>query len=141
MRGREGLNTSYPPLTKWLGFIESFVGFVPVGTPAPISDVHPMVLTGRDGTQWRFGTPICFEIATPRVVNRWTREGVDFLINPTSEGKLGDTVHVQTISISGFRAIEARVPVVRVTNDLPAIVNSAGPTIIATKCSNILHHS
>jgi len=114
-------------MTKWLGFIESFVGLVPLGTPAPISDVHPMVLTGRDGTQWSFGTPICFEIATPRVVNRWTREGVDFLINPTSEGKLGDTVHVQTISISGFRAIEARVPVVRVTNDgISGVIDSNG---------------
>ncbi len=114
-------------MEKWLGFIDSFVGFVPVGTPAPISEVHTMVLTGRDGTRWTFGTPICFEIATPRVVNRWTREGIDFLINPTSEGKLGDTVHVQTIAISGFRAIEARVPVVRVTNDgISGVIDANG---------------
>ena len=86
-----------------------------------------MVLTARDGRQYRFGSPICFEIATPRVVNRWTSEGVDFLVNPTSEGRLGDTVHVQTIAISGFRAIEARVPVVRVTNDgISGVIDANG---------------
>jgi apolipoprotein N-acyltransferase len=114
-------------MKKWLAFIEGFVGFVPVGTPAPLAAVHPMVLEARDGREYRFGTPICFEIATPRVVNRWTREGVDFLINPTSEGRLGDTVHVQTIAISGFRAIEARVPVVRVTNDgISGVIDANG---------------
>lgn len=101
----------------WEGFIEKFVGIVPQGVLGSMDDIKPFTLRGRDGREWRFGTPICFEIATARVVNRWNRQGVDFLVNQTSEGRLGTSVHETTITISGFRAIEGRVSVVRVTNE------------------------
>ena len=131
--------TEYPPLTGffglfgegalewWTGIIRAVVGFVPNGSEAPIDTLHPMTLTARDGKTYTFGTPICFEIATARVVNRWHRFGVDFLFNPTSEGQLGDTVHTYTLAVSGFRAIEGRVPVVRASNDgISGIVDANG---------------
>jgi len=114
-------------LAAWKAFVRSFVGFVPAATPGDPDELAPMRLVGRDGRTWSFGTPICFEIGTARIVNLWHRRGVDFLVNQTSEGLLGDSVHAQTIVVSGFRAIEGRVSVVRATNDgISAVIDPNG---------------
>lgn len=101
----------------WLGFVRKFVGFTPDAEKGRLEDVRAFHLRTRSGEELKFGTPICFEVATPRVVNRWHRQGADFLVNQTSEGKLGDSIHPQTITVCGFRAVEGRVSVVRATND------------------------
>ena len=114
-------------LEGWLHFVKLFVHLVPLGQQGRIEDLHPFEMTARDGRHYKFGTPVCFEIATPRVVNRWHRQGVDFLVNQTSEGRLGPSVHETTIAISGFRAIEGRVSVVRATNDgISALIDPNG---------------
>lgn len=115
------------PLRAWERLIGRFAGIVPRGVPGSLDALVPLTFRGRDGTEWRFGVPLCFEIATARVVNRWHRQGVDFLVNPTSEGRLGDSVHETTLAISGFRAIEGRVSVVRAGNDgISALIDPHG---------------
>lgn len=122
------------PLAAWEGFIRRFVGLVPRGVMGSIDDIEPFTFKGHDGREWRFGSPICFEIATARVVNEWNRKGIDFLVNQTSEGKLGDSIHETTIAVSGFRAIEGRVSVVRATNDgISAMIDPNG------RVNEILH--
>jgi apolipoprotein N-acyltransferase len=111
----------------WTGFVRQFVGFVPTGTEGELEDLRVFHLRTRDGRDLLFGTPICFEIATARVVNRWHRQGAHFLVNQTSEGLLGDGVHEQTLTVSAFRAIEGRVSVVRATNDgISAVIDPNG---------------
>ena len=101
----------------WAGVVASVVGFTPGARHGDPALLRPMALVARDGLTYRFGTPLCFELGVPRIVNRWHRHGVDFLVNPTSEGALGDTVHDQTLAVAAFRAIEGRVSVVRAAND------------------------
>jgi apolipoprotein N-acyltransferase len=114
-------------LGAWNRFVGRFVGLVPEGVMGSMDDIRPMVFTGHDGRTWRFGTPVCFEIATARVVNRWNKLGIDFLVNQTSEGRLGDSIHETTIAVSGFRAIEGRVSVVRAANDgISALIDPNG---------------
>ncbi len=111
----------------WEGFIKRFVGVVPEGVAGPVDEMRPFTFTDRQGKTWTFGAPICFEIATARIVNRWHRLGVDFLVNQTSEGRLGDSIHEMTIAVSGFRAIEGRTSVVRATNDgISALIDPNG---------------
>jgi len=111
----------------WDGVVTKFVGFAAGASKGRLEDLKPFHLRTRDGQELLFGTPICFEVATARVVNEWHRQGVDFLVNQTSEGKLGDSIHWQTITICGFRAVEGRVPIVRATNDgISAWIDSNG---------------
>lgn len=115
------------PLKAWEGFVGRFVGLVPQGVMGSLDDMRPFTFRGHDGREWSFGSAVCFEIATARVVNRWHRFGVDFIVNQTSEGRLGDSVHETTIAVSGFRAIEGRVSVVRAANDgISALIDPNG---------------
>ena len=103
---------------------------MPQASSGRLEDLRPFHLTTRSGEELTFGTPICFEIATARVVNAWHRQGVDFLVNQTSEGRLGDSIHELTLTISGFRAIEGRVSVVRATNDgISALIDPNGRVV------------
>ena len=114
-------------LHRWMAFVGHVAGVMPLGQAGDIDALRPFRMKARDGREFLFGTPLCFEVATPRVVNRWHRQGVHFLVNQTSEGKLGDEIHETTIAVSGFRAIEGRVSVVRATNDgISALIDPNG---------------
>jgi apolipoprotein N-acyltransferase len=111
----------------WQGLIASVMGFVPAGTPGDLEQLRPFALRLRDGRIVRVGTPVCYEVATPRVVLRWQRLGAELLVNPTAEGKLGDGIHVQSLAAAIFRAVEGRTPVVRAGNDgISCVIDANG---------------
>jgi len=75
--------------------------------------------TGR-GT-YRFGTPICYEDATPRVIRRFVWDGwrrrVDFLLNISNDAWfLYSDELPQHLAICVFRAVENRVTIARAVN-------------------------
>lgn len=83
---------------------------------------------------WYFGTPICFEIGTPRLIRQWNSlghsdgsQGIDFIINPTNEVLLGHGVHRQTLNTARFRAIESRISIIKASNGgISAIIDPNG---------------
>ena len=76
----------------------------------------------------RFGTLICYEGIFPALARRFAVDGADFLVNISNDAWYGDTAApYQHLSMTVFRAIENRMPVVRATNTgVSAFIDARG---------------
>jgi apolipoprotein N-acyltransferase len=105
---------------------------VPFGEYVPLADlfffVHKIVEgvgDFRPGTEavvadtpyGRFGILICYEGIFPSLTRRFVAGGADFLVNITNDAWFGRTsAPYQHLAMGTLRAVENRVPVVRVAN-------------------------
>jgi len=107
----------YRPLNKLSPFSER--GKIEYSlTPGREYVVFP--LSTPTGT-WTFGTPICYEDATPYVIREFTWDGprrrVDFLVNISNDGWFQHSTELpQHLAICAFRAVENRVSIARAVN-------------------------
>ena len=76
----------------------------------------------------RFGVAICYEDVLPGVTRRFVAAGADFLVNVTNDAWYGPTsAPHQHLAQATFRAIEGRVPLVRVANTgISAVIDVDG---------------
>ena len=73
------------------------------------------VLLGFDTV--KFGTLICWESIFPQLAREFARKGANFIINITNEAWFSKTSYpYQSMGITIFRAVENRLPIVRVGN-------------------------
>jgi len=64
-----------------------------------------------------YGTLICYEVIFPEMVNRYIRQGADFLVNITNDTWYGySSGPYQHAGMAPFRAVENRVAIVRCAN-------------------------
>jgi apolipoprotein N-acyltransferase len=64
-----------------------------------------------------YGILICYEVIFPEVVNRYVREGADFLVNITNDTWYGlSSGPYQHAGMAAFRAIENRICIARAAN-------------------------
>src|SRR5262249_2953636 len=100
----------YVPLSRILWFVGRLVPCV--GDFVPGSG--PTLFAVGDA---RFAVLICYEAIFPDFVRRLVGRGADFLVNQTNDGWFGDSrAPFQHLSMAAVRAIENRVPMVRVAN-------------------------
>jgi apolipoprotein N-acyltransferase len=86
------------------------------GSYVPGKGGEPLVIDAPGGPV-RFGVLICWENIFPGLFRRSAAAGVDFMVNITNEGWFGDSaVPYQFLSMSVFRAVEHRIPIVRSAN-------------------------
>lgn len=117
----------------YLKFVAQFSSLPATMTAGNIALLRPMVIEGDRGAM-SFGTPVCAEIGSAQLLRRWYRyrhgdgkSGIDFVLNPTNEILLGRGVYRQTVTAARFRAIEGRVPVLRVANaGMSTLIDSNG---------------
>ncbi len=65
----------------------------------------------------RFGALICFEVLFPELTRALAARGADFIVNLSNDAWFGRTSeHYQHFSMSVFRAVECRRPLVRSSN-------------------------
>ena len=69
-----------------------------------------------DLQEHRFGVVLCSEAAAPDLARRQVREGAEFLINLTSEGRLMPYLQRRLLAINALRAVEHRVAAIRAGN-------------------------
>ena len=83
----------------------------------------------------RFGVLICFESTFPRHVNKFVKEGADFMVNITDDSWFGRTVGPYEHSrMALLRAVETRKPFIRCANSgISYIVNPDGLIKHSTK--------
>ena len=118
------LRALHPALAdRYLQFIRSRN---PYFTPTLIETDEPLTVfryQSNDGVPIVFAAPVCYEVLSPRLVNRWYPTLTDedrkhfFLINQVNEILVGDSVHYQTLALCQLRAVEGRVSVIRGTNN------------------------
>lgn len=76
--------------------------------------------------QLRIGPLICWEVIFPELARRYVRQGVDVLVNLTSDRDLGAGAE-QLLAFSRFRAIETRRWLVRASGvEPPVLIDPAG---------------
>jgi apolipoprotein N-acyltransferase len=111
----------YVPGGSLLWFLEKLVpgvgNFLP-GSEPTIFDL--------DDT--RFAVLICYEAIFPDFVRRFVDRGATFLVNQTNDAWFGDTeAPLQHLDMAIVRAVENRVPLVRVANTgISAVVDIDG---------------
>jgi len=65
----------------------------------------------------RFGALICFEVLFPELTRNMVAQGADFIVNLSNDAWFGRTSeHYQHFTMSVFRAVECRRPLVRSSN-------------------------
>ncbi len=111
----------YVPLARVFFFVHKVVE----GVGEFQSGLAPVVFRAGDA---HFGTLICYEGIFPGLTRRFVAGGADFLVNITNDAWFGRTsAPYQHLAMTTVRAIENRVPVVRVANTgFSAMVDAAG---------------
>lgn len=88
-------------------------GFLPTGTRGREMTLFTLPWQGEELS---FATLICNENTYPPIPAEAGRQGARFFVNITSEGLVGGPVQEQLLRISILRAVENRIPYVRVGN-------------------------
>jgi apolipoprotein N-acyltransferase len=75
----------------------------------------------------RFAAPIGLEITDLKLWRGAARDGAEFLVNITTEGKVGRSVYSHLLALSAFQAVQNRMGVIRAANDgMSAFVDPNG---------------
>jgi apolipoprotein N-acyltransferase len=106
----------YVPLARLLRFVRPLVtGEAPLrpGRPRP-----PFAVGGA-----RLGVLLCYEVSVPALARQRVRAGAQVLVNLANDGWVaGTAASAQLLAQAQLRAIEERVPVVRVADHGPSAV-------------------
>jgi len=125
------------------------VHLVPFGEYVPLASflpfVHKMVegigdfsaganLTPLAAPFGRLGVLVCFEGIFPEISREYVRQGATLLVNITNDAWFGrSSAPYQHLSMTVFRAVENRVPLVRSANTgITAIIDSRGHIVRMT---------
>ncbi len=111
----------YVPLARFLPFVNKLV--------AGIGDFSPgAALTPLDTGKGKIGVLICFEGIFPELSRDYVRAGSRLLVNITNDAWFGrSSAPYQHLSMTVFRAVENRVPLVRAANTgITSIIDSRG---------------
>jgi apolipoprotein N-acyltransferase len=111
----------YVPLARLLPFVSKMV--VGIGDFSPGSAPTPL-----DIGKGKIGVLVCFEGIFPELSRAYVREGSRLLVNITNDAWFGrSSAPYQHLSMTVFRAVENRVPLVRAANTgITAIIDSRG---------------
>ena len=111
----------YVPLANLLPFVKKMVegigDFSPGRAPTPLNAPFGKI-----------GVLVCFEGIFPEISRAYVNKGVGLLVNITNDAWFGDSsAPYQHLSMTVFRAVENRVPLVRSANTgITAIIDSRG---------------
>jgi apolipoprotein N-acyltransferase len=111
----------YVPLARFLPFVNKLV--------AGIGDFSPgAALTPLETGKGKIGVLICFEGIFPELSRDYVRAGSRLLVNITNDAWFGrSSAPYQHLSMTVFRAVENRVPLVRAANTgITSIIDSRG---------------
>ncbi len=111
----------YVPLQKLLFFIKRLVQAA--GDFVPGTTSSPLTLGDR-----AFGILICYEGVFPELARQTALQGADVLVNITNDAWYGRTsAPFQLLRMSGWRAVECRLPLLRAANTgISTLYDAAG---------------
>jgi apolipoprotein N-acyltransferase len=111
----------YVPLARLLPFVHKMV--------EGIGDFSPgRVITPLVAPFGKLGVLVCFEGIFPEISRAYVQKGAQLLVNITNDAWFGNSsAPYQHLSMTVFRAVENRVPLVRAANTgITAIIDSQG---------------
>jgi len=111
----------YVPLARLLPFVHKLV--VGIGDFSPGAGTFPLAID-----KGNLGVLVCFEGIFPELSRGYVRAGSRLLVNITNDAWYGrSSAPYQHLSMTVFRAVENRVPLIRAANTgISAIIDSRG---------------
>lgn len=111
----------YVPLQSLLPFVNKMVAGI--GDFSPGTSAKPLETAGG-----KIGVLVCFEGIFPEVARAYVQHGAGMLVNITNDAWFGrSSAPYQHLSMTVFRAVENRVPLVRAANTgITAVIDSKG---------------
>ena len=111
----------YVPLASLFPFVNKLVAGI--GDFSPGKSAVPL-----ETAQGKIGVLVCFEGIFPEVARAYVREGAGMLVNITNDAWFGrSSAPYQHLSMTVFRAVENRVPLVRAANTgISSVIDSKG---------------
>lgn len=111
----------YVPLATFLPFVNKMVQGI--GDFSPGKSITPLAAPFG-----KLGLLICFEGIFPEISREYVRNGAGLLVNITNDAWFGDSsAPYQHLSMTVFRAVENRVPLIRSANTgITAVIDSRG---------------
>jgi apolipoprotein N-acyltransferase len=111
----------YVPMAALFPFVNKMVAGI--GDFSPGKSALPLETTGG-----KIGVLVCFEGIFPEVSRAYVQAGVGILVNITNDAWFGkSSAPYQHLSMTVFRAVENRVPLVRAANTgISAVIDSKG---------------
>ena len=111
----------YVPLAALLPFVNKLVAGI--GDFTPGKNALPLETAGG-----KIGVLVCFEGIFPEVARSYVQAGAGILVNITNDAWFGkSSAPYQHLSMTVFRAVENRVPLVRAANTgISAVIDSKG---------------
>jgi apolipoprotein N-acyltransferase len=111
----------YVPLAGFFPFVNKLVAGI--GDFSPGRSALPLETTGG-----KVGVLVCFEGIFPEVSRAYVQAGAGILVNITNDAWFGkSSAPYQHLSMTVFRAVENRVPLVRAANTgISAVIDSKG---------------
>jgi len=111
----------YVPLATLLPFVKKMVHGI--GDFSPGESVIPLAAPFG-----KMGILVCFEGIFPEISREYVRNGAGLLVNITNDAWFGDSsAPYQHLSMTVFRAVENRVPLIRSANTgITALIDSRG---------------
>lgn len=94
----------------------------PMDLLIPGENIGPLELRTRDGREFRFAVPICYEDAVPQATRDLAygpggRKKIDYLVNISNDGWFAGTTELrQHAAQAAFRCVANRVPMARSVN-------------------------
>lgn len=124
----------YVPMKKLLFFAKKLTRAAGNFVPGTRDDIAPLSLPLANGDRAQLGVLICYEDIFPEVSRLETARGAELLVNITNDAWYGRTsAPFQHVSMTVFRAIEARRAVVRsAQTGVSAFVDPAGRVRVRT---------
>lgn len=111
----------YVPLAALFPFVNKMVAGI--GDFSPGKSARPLETTGG-----KIGVLVCFEGIFPEIARAYVRAGAGMLVNITNDAWFGkSSAPYQHLSMTVFRAVENRVPLVRAANTgVSSVIDSKG---------------
>jgi apolipoprotein N-acyltransferase len=111
----------YVPLARLFPFVNKLVAGI--GDFSPGRSAQPLETTGG-----KIGVLVCFEGIFPEIARSYVQAGAGILVNITNDAWFGkSSAPYQHLSMTVFRAVENRVPLVRAANTgISAVIDSKG---------------
>jgi len=118
----------YTPYKKLLGFVEKVSHAIGELTPGAEPTLHAF-------RNFKFGTPICYEVIFPDLVRRFTKAGANFLVTITNDGWYGrSSAPYQHFANAVLRAVENRRFLLRAaTTGISGVVDPYGRVLVKSE--------
>lgn len=128
------VKTKLIPFGEYLPFeqqVPALRRFLPDIRSYTAGEITEPIISGK----LKIAPAVCFEALYPGLIEKFSHAGANIIISPGNDGYFGDSAGAAYhLALSSFRAVEFRIPLVRVTNSgISEVIDISGRRLIGSE--------